>query len=125
MKAKEYLMQQGIIKSAGRGRMPKGAHDILLKAYNEGVRFSNWTPDKTVSTTAPVISNEPESYDVTYSYPEDGFKAYEYDNGKKIERGMRCICRTCGVSLVVHACSAPEIVARDGGGWVRVYVEGR
>lgn len=117
-------MEAGIIKSAGRGRIPAKGHAWLKAQYDEGIRFSDWPNGKVEVTKTEAKGDEPAKStvkvvraastsgekvisEIIYTYPEDEFEAYEFVNGKKKPVSMRECCNTCRVSFVGHRCSNP------------------
>lgn len=127
-KAKQALVEAGIIKSAGRGRISADGHAWLKAKHDEGVRFSDWPkgkvevstskssdPDEPAKSTVKVIRTESSKgekviSEIHYTYPEDEFEAFEYVNGKKKSVSMRECCNNCRVSLVGHSCDHPTIL---------------
>jgi len=122
-KAKVALVEAGIIKSAGRGRISADGHAWLKARYDEGQRFSDWPKGK-VEVTKTETEGKPESKvkvirsaevsnvkqiaDIPpYRFPEDEFEAYEFINGKKKPVSLRECCNNCRVSLVAHSCEDP------------------
>lgn len=128
MKARDYLVKQGLAKP-GRGKFSNAGKDALTKAVAGGMSFDDF-PNK-VTAVKPTGAGgqkpatvEPEVYDIPeFRYPEHQYRAIETRNGKPVERSMRCACNGCGLSLVVCWCSAPRIVAHDGNGSVPVKIE--
>lgn len=138
-KAKVALVEAGIIKTAGRGRISADGHSWLQARYEDGVRFSDWPKGKVVVTkteqtatkpaesTAKVIRTAGAGTDnsvaelAPYRFTEDEFKAVEKDTN--IERSLRSACNNCRVSLVVCYCPNPVIVKRDGSGSVEVTIK--
>lgn len=134
-KAKVALVEAGIIKTAGRGRISADGHAWLKQQYDKGVRFSDWPKGEVVVTKTKATAKKPESETVKvtrettetgfvepvpYRFPEAEFKAVEV--GTRKERSMRSACNNCRVSLVVCHCPEPRIVAVNGGGSVRVEI---
>lgn len=124
MKPKEWLLANGHIKEIGRGRLAKdhillvteAAKTTFIEGYSSGA-----PPKATVQVEKP---EESEQYgDVVYTYPEEMYRAIEYRDGKRVERGMRCICNNCRRSLVQCTCGNPIIVAHDARGSVSVTIE--
>lgn len=136
-KAKVALVEAGIIKAAGRGRISADGHSWLKARYDEGQRFSDWpkgevkvtkteaTAEKPAVSTVKVIRDAAPSNTVVelapYRYTEEEFKAVEVKSGK--ERSLRSACNNCSVSLVVCYCPVPLIVATDGSGSVEVTIK--
>jgi hypothetical protein len=124
-KAKVALVEAGIIKSAGRGRISAEGHAWLAKQHNAGTRFSDWpkgeitvtkteaTAEKPAESKVKVIRTASSTGEQTiadippYRFPEEDFEAYEFVNGKKKPVGLRECCNTCMVSLVAHQCEDP------------------
>ena len=120
-KAKVALVEAGIIKSAGRGRISATGHAWLKSQYDNGVRFSDWpkgkvevtkSKDTGESTVKVIRSSQDSSVKVVtelapYRFPEEDFEAYEYVDGKKKPVSLRECCNTCRVSLVAHCCDEP------------------
>lgn len=119
-KAKVALVEAGIIKSAGRGRIPATGHAWLKQQHDNGVRFSDWPKGEvTVSksegkpATAKVTRDASQStakviYDIPpYRFPENEFEAYEFIDGKKSRVSLRECCNLCRVSFVAHVCDEP------------------
>jgi len=133
--ARDWLAERGLAIAGARGKFSNAAHKALEKAAAEGVTWSDWPKDKT--STRPVVKVEktttvrasahtgdyPFLTNDELNYPEENYRAVERDSGKK--RSMREVCRTCGVSLVGHACDNPYIVATNGAGSVAVKVVGK
>lgn len=133
---KQYLVSIGELPSGSenvRGRVSvahealcaaAAAKGIAIKGY--AVSTSTATADKPAETTVKkvdatnvkVIAELPD-----YRYPEAEFVAIERRNGKRVERGMREICRHSMVSLVVCPCDNHQIVAHDARGDVPVTIE--
>lgn len=144
MKAKEWLVKEGHIAHAGKGRMSHAHHALLNEAYGNGVRFSNWSPntvavmvtettDKaTGEVTETVTAHRIDGYQANgmpveiapYLYNHDTHAAYEdtADGSKGKRRSLREVCSNDGVSLVQCTCGAPRIVATDGRGHVDVTI---
>lgn len=138
-KAKVALVEAGIIKSAGRGRISADGHAWLKARYDEGMRFSDWpkgqiqvteseaTNEKPAETKVRVIRDASESNEkVIYElmpmrYSEDEFVAVEKGTGKT--RSLREACRGCSCSLVGCWCKTPRIVKTDGSGSVEVTIK--
>lgn len=125
-KAKVALVEAGIIKTAGRGRISADGHAWLKQQHEQGVRFSDWpkgevvvtkteaTADTPAKSTVKVIRTESTSsekviVDIHYTYPEEDFEAHEFVDGKKKRVGMREVCNNCRVSLVGHWCDEPVV----------------
>lgn len=123
-KAKQALVEAGIIKSAGRGRISADGHAWLKARYDEGIRFADWPKGKvevtkteangSAKSTVKVIrtersSNEKIVAEIHFTYPESEFEAYEFVNGKKKPVGMRECCNNCRVSLTAHFCDTPTV----------------
>lgn len=138
-KAKVALVEAGIIKQAGRGRISADGHAWLKKQYDNGVRFSDWPKGEVVVTKSKATKSKPETETIKvkrteqsggekivaelapYRFTEEEFMAVE--KGTKIERSLRSACNNCRVSLVVCYCAQPRIVALDGGGSVEVTIK--
>lgn len=131
MKAKEYLLKHGRIDAITRGRLSLENTAFILEAVRNGEQIDGYSvstgPVKGIE--APVIKKELVTNEKViaeippYRFEESDFKAIEYTDGKKFERSLRSACILCKVSLVGHYCDEPRIVARDGRGDVRVYIE--
>lgn len=119
-KAKVALVEAGIIKSAGRGRISAEGHAWLKQQHDAGMRFSDWPKgevtvsksEKTEKTVVKVSTPQPRGEKVIseiapYRYPEESFEAFEMVNGKKVAVSLRECCNTCRVSLVAHFCDNP------------------
>lgn len=124
-KAKVALVEAGIIKSAGRGRISAEGHAWLKQQYDAGKRFSDWPKGEVTVTKTEATAEKPAESKVKvirtvssstekviadippYRFPEDEFEAYEFVNGKKKPVGLRECCNTCRVSLVAHQCDEP------------------
>lgn len=124
-------MANGHIKEIKRGRISRDHDALIQKAVAAGAKIEGYSAAGT-GESEPVVTKDaqPDTGVVElapYRFPEEDFKAVEFRNGKKIERSLRSACnnRGCGVSLVVCYCAEPRIVAHDGGGSVRVYIERR
>lgn len=138
-KAKVALVEAGIIKSAGRGRISAEGHAWLKKQHDAGKRFSDWPKgeitvtkteakgDKPAMSTVKVTRAATDSNANTvaelapYRYTEEEFMAVE--KGTNIERSLRSACNGCRMSLVVCWCPVPHIVKRDGSGSVEVTIK--
>lgn len=120
MKAKDYLISKGLAKP-GRGRISLAGHDALKVAIASGMSFSDYPKGNSVPAQAPKgnaiapVRKEREDIPVIVpeTFPMDSFRAFEREDGKLIERSMREVCQTCGVSLVQCECGHPEIVSRN------------
>ena len=136
LKAKVALVNAGIIKSAGRGRISADGHAWLKQQHDAGQRFSDWPKGKVEVTKTEkagkpaeskvkVIKAETGGSEIAelapYRYTEEEFMAVE--KGTNIERSLRCACNNCRVSLVVCYCPNPMIVKRDGSGSVEVTIK--
>lgn len=141
-KSKVWLLSEGHIATAGRGRPRKTSLKdgreisvILDEAVKSGVKFSDWpksqtnTPTTTTGAAGTKTTPKPKTkkagmpeYRFDYLYSEDDYKAVE-KAGKKQERSMRSACQNCRVSLVQCHCGKPEIVATDGTGSVLVTIK--
>lgn len=137
-KAKVALVNAGIIKTAGRGRISAEGHAWLKQQHDKGVRFSDWpkgeikvtkseaTAEKPAETKVRVVRDASQSSEKTvaelapYRFTEDEFEAVE--KGTNVVRSLRSACNLCRVSLVVCYCERPHIVARDGGRSVEVTI---
>lgn len=137
-KAKVALVEAGIIKTAGRGRISADGHAWLKARYDEGERFSDWPkgnvvvtktehPDKPAESTVKVIRTAGSGTEKTiadippYRFTEEEFMAVE--KGTNTERSLRSACNNCRVSLVMCYCPNPMIVKRDGSGSVEVTIK--
>lgn len=122
MKPKEYLLKHGHIDKIGRGRLSAAHIEIIKDAVANGVRIEGYASveSNSVEVNKPkevkkVENPSNEIVDLApIHYPEDQFVAYEYHDGKKIERSLRSACNNCLVSLVQCVCGNPTIVARNG-----------
>lgn len=125
MKPKEWLLKNGHISTIGRGRLSIDNINLIKKAVGEGVYIEGYSDTGAVRTKRgiPVKSKPikemfmyPEIVDLTpYVYPEDEFVAVERDNGKRVIRSLREICRHTGYSLVVCPFEGQHtITARNG-----------
>lgn len=143
MKSKVWLVEQGHIATAGRGRPRKTSLKdgreisvILNEAVKSGVKFSDWPKSQSNTTTATTSGSSstpatpkptakksglPE-YRFDYIYNDDEHKVVE-KAGKKKERSLREACMNCRVSLVQCHCGKPEIVKTDGTGSVLVEIK--
>lgn len=139
---KEHLLANGKIKEIGRGRISLDNLNWLQSEYDKGIRFSDWEPDgqpiikvkstiakktRNSNTPAPVPEISAEYSDSNILWPESQYRIFERVNGKKVFRSMRDACNNCRVSMVACQCESvgrfPLIVARDGRGSVRVFME--
>lgn len=118
MKPKEWLVANGHLKEAGRGRMSR-EHIALVKAAAEaGADIEGYSTPK----SAPVKATEPKTEKVESTgivdvpdvvRPESEWQAY-VDNR---EVGMRTVCNGCKNSLTHCFCSFPKVWldhAREG-----------
>lgn len=137
-KAKVALVEAGIIKSAGRGRISAEGHAWLKAQHDAGMRFSDW-PKGEIKVTKTEVEGKPaetkvkvvRSNDSTgsntvaelapYRFTEEEYMAVETKSGKA--RSLREACNGCRVSLVVCYCPTPRIVATDGSGSVEVTIK--
>jgi len=138
LKAKEWLKANGHIAEVTRGRMSHAHHALLQEAYADGVRFSDWGPDRvavmvtettdaTGATVETVSAHRIDGYDASgniaeiapYRYNHDTHKALQADG---VERSLREVCYSCSVSLVQCTCGNPHVVARNGQGYVPVTI---
>lgn len=145
MKAKEYLLQEGKISAITRGRISNDNHAFLKKAWEGGVRFSDWAPkgeSPTADSSKPKressavgkgTSSQPKTIaEIHIPFPESEYIAFERRGGKRHLRSMRSACTNCRVSLVACGCFASGMPARivaedgrgpDGSGSVLVYLD--
>ena len=139
--ARDWLADKGLAKRGTRGKFSNAAHAALNEALASGTKFSDWpkrdiqvqastgesnVETRTVRAVAP--STEKHVADLAPDvYPEVEYRAYELRDGRKVERSMRSACQTPGTwhSLTHCTCPEPVIVATDGSGSVRVYIERR
>lgn len=144
MKSKVWLVEQGHIATAGRGRPRKTSLKdgreisvILDEAVKSGVKFSDWPKSQANTSTGvagtarsagttktkskPPKAGLPE-YRFDYLYSEEDHVAVE-NAGKKRKRSMREACQNCRVSLVQCHCGDPTIVAEDGTRSVKVTIK--
>lgn len=101
MKPKEWLVAQGHLKEAGRGRMSREHIALIHKAVAEGVEIEGYSTPK----PAPMKASEPKAEAKVESTgivdvpdevrPESEWQAF-VDNR---EIGMRTVCNGCGNSL--------------------------
>ena len=112
---KQWLLSEGHIKEAGRGRISAENLARIQKAHESGVRFSDWQPSNTEIHAGNAVTKNsvPENLtgEYTLRYSEDEYKVIEA-NGTV--RSLKEACNNCSVSLVQCGCGAPRIVARDG-----------
>jgi len=131
---KQFLLKEGKIKEAGRGRISGANMAFIEQAYANGQRFSDWEPVKSEKVDAAVnkkakqpLVKENISTEFRVYWPEDEYNAIEIRKGKRIIRSMREACNNCRASLVQCSCYAykrtPRIVAFDGRGSVEVSIE--
>lgn len=131
MSPKEYLLKHGHIQNIGRGRISQANHEILAKAVASGIKIDNYSPvestkptgEKSIKNTAAPTNNEKVIADYTLRFALDT-PAHAFWNGKKIEVSMRSACNNCRVSLVQCICGNTHVVAPNGSGPMRVYIEG-
>lgn len=129
MKANEWLVQNGYKEKITRGRQSAINISRLDHAVSKGIVFDDYPKVKAVFTAAPKpVTSKPRIdadivADIPYRFPEGQFRAIEFRDGKRVERSLRSACNLCRVSLVNCWCSEPVIVAHDGRGSVRVYIE--
>jgi hypothetical protein len=145
MKAKEWLVKEGHLPAdkAGKGRMSHAHHALLQDAYDNGVRFSNWSPNTVAVMVTETTDNDGNVTETVTAHRIDGYQAngmpvelapYLYnhnthavyedtvDGSKGKRRSLREVCSNDGVSLVQCTCGAPRIVATDGRGHVDVTI---
>lgn len=139
MTRKEWLYSKGLIKSKGRGRISADNKNECEKAYANGVRFDDWSPENAPAkpssgaggkpTEKPKPKSKEENYEYQGRFPEGQFVAYEIErkNGKRVKRSMREACCNCRVSLVGCMCDTvgrkPTIVSTNSRGLVNVIIE--
>lgn len=141
-KAKVALVEAGIIKTAGRGRISAEGHAWLKAQHDNGTRFSDWPKGEVKVTKTEATAEKPAESKVkvirssadtsvktvaelpTYRYTVEEFEAVE-PSGKK--RTVKEVCKNSqGVSLVIcYVCAddAHRIVKTDGSGDVTVTVK--
>lgn len=134
MKPKAYLVKAGRLPAGSenaRGRLSLDNIQFLTAAAAKGEQIDGYSSTTNVVTkevtVTKVVSNGEQSVVelAPYRYTEDEFQAYELRDGKKVIRSLREACRNTGLSLVGCMCNEHLIVAHDGSGSVRVYVEGK
>jgi hypothetical protein len=120
---KQWLLSQGHIKEAGRGRISAENLSRIQEAYESGIRFSDWQPGNTEIRDGNVTTRNSAPVNVTGTitihYPEELYKVVE---GNGTVRSLKEACNNCRVSLVQCSCGSPRIVARDGRGSVLVSI---
>lgn len=149
MKAKEWLLKQGLIAEIARGRISLANHEALRKAAESGVEFSDWPKGKvetvirkTASDTGAVAITEQvtrviRNKDTTagkvieeiapYRFTEDTHEVWEETaSGKRVKRSLKEVCQYCRVSLVQDICDLagrnPSIVSATQMGHVDVTI---
>jgi hypothetical protein len=125
---KQWLMANGHISEIKRGRVSRDHEALIQKAVAAGAKIEGYSASSKDSETVVTKDIQPETGVAElapYRFTEEEYKAVEFRNGKKVERSLRSACNLCRVSLVVCYCPEPRIVAHDGGGSVRVYIERR
>lgn len=140
IKAKEWLKANGHIQEVTRGRISHANHVLLKEAYDNGQRFSDWSDDRvSVQVTETTDKATGDVTEVVTAHRIDGYAAngnpvdiapYLYnhtthavyedtvDGSKGFKRSLREVCFNCSVSLVQCTCGAPQVVARNGHGYV-------
>ena len=132
-RAKEYLVAQGLIAKAGRGRMSATAHEFLKNALSEGVKFSDY-PKKDVTvmvsgkeTKVEAKKPKAEFLDVAPEVFPQSARVYSRIDGKKVYGTMRACCFYCSVSLYWCTCAyfnrQPLAIVDNTHGYVPVTVE--
>lgn len=115
MKPKEYLVSQGVIAHAGRGRLSAAHRALVQKAADNGVFIEGFsktvnkvTVEKKSKTPKPKIDKEILEI-APFRYDEKAYRAVA-DDGTVY--GMREVCMRCGVSLVAHICDFPIVLSK-------------
>lgn len=113
---REWAAERGLCKAGVRGRLPKAAKIAIAKAMESGVQFSDVQAVKRGGNVEVQVIAAPNNavVDIPEYIRDVDHEVYEFDNGKKIHRSMREVCRRCRVSLVICGCNNPRIAARDG-----------
>lgn len=114
---REWAAERGLCKAGVRGRLPKAAKIAIAKAIESGVEFADvkGVKDKAGNVEVKAIAApRNEIPDVPEYIRGLDHEVYEFENGKKIHRSMREVCRDCRVSLVLCGHNSPRIAARDG-----------
>ena len=118
MKPKQWLFDNGHIKEIGRGRLSAAHIALINEAVANGVNIEGYSVVKqNVSTDKP----EPAKVERTKVDPnrivdvpdmardERDFTAYRFEDGKRVEVGMRTVCNVCGSSLTYCHCESPMV----------------
>lgn len=115
---REYLASLGLAIAGSRGKFSNAGKEALVKAYAEGMSFSDDNkPVKPVkptgeATAKPTAKPDPRVTDYLFPsdfrFPEDEYKAVEV-GGKRVF-SMRECCNLCRVSLTNHFCDAPTVL---------------
>lgn len=112
MKPKEYLVKEGHIKVAGRGRLSREQIAIIEAAVSNGVAIEGY------SVSTPATASEPaevkravsavDVFDVPdEKRPERDWEAVRVNDQTTI--GMRTVCNTCKNSLNYCLCQFPMV----------------
>lgn len=117
MKPKQWLFENGHIKTMGRGRVSAAHQELLKKAVSEGVEIEGYSTPK--KATAPKRASVPKPdadstgvvsvREVVRSDRE--WSAHIGADAKTI--GMRTVCDTCKSSFTYCACPNPCVILDD------------
>lgn len=99
MKAREYLIGQGLAK-AGRGKFSNEAKAQLNSAIESGITFTDY--DGAGKASEPTYETPP----MTWPTGRAVFK----ETGKKVS--MSEACNDCGYSLSWCECASPRVLGR-------------
>lgn len=139
IKAKQWLKDNGHVAEVTRGRISTANHLLLQQAYDNGQRFSDWGPERNAVMVTETTDKAGTVTETTSVHRIDGYGAngnpvdiapYLYnhtthavyedtvDGSRGAKRSLREVCFNCSVSLVQCTCGAPQVVARNGHGYV-------
>lgn len=111
---REALAAQGLAIAGARGKFSKAANAWLDEQRSKGVKFSD--DDKAVKPTGPKpapVAKEPKPSDsdyipvADYRYPIGEYRAYYFEDGKRVYLASMIECCDCGYSFCNHPCVNP------------------
>lgn len=100
MKARDYLVEQGLAKS-GRGKFSNAAKEHLHAAIATGMKFSDYGEEQV---------SEEIGYDMPAMTWPNGTARYRETKAKL---SMKEACNDCGVSLYWCECRSPRVLGRE------------
>ena len=110
MKPKEWLVANGHLKEAGRGRMSREHIALIQKAVAEGAEIEGYSTPK----PATVKVSEPKAEKVESTGIVDVPDMVRHENDWQAyvdtrEVGMRTVCNGCSNSLTHCYCKFPKV----------------